>query len=379
MNKVSILATDDYTPALLDASVERHFELLGLDSFLRAGMSVTLKPNLLMKRTPPEATTTHPEVVAAVVRALKRRGVTNITLADSPGGPYTVGMLNTIYKASGMTEMAQREGIALNTDISYVTLPTATKRVNSLNLISPVIKTDLLISICKLKTHCMTGLSGGVKNLFGCVPGLQKPEFHYRFKEPAEFCDMLVDICETVRPAITFVDAVVAMEGDGPSGGTAKKVGLTFCATNPYDLDVMLAKLIHMPVTQAKTVEASYLRGLAAQPADIELCGAPELINSVKDFKLPRTKSLNFNRYLPNFMQGALDKFTDNFVTPRPSIKKKLCIGCGKCAESCPAHTIKVEQGKAVINYEKCIKCYCCHEMCPVKAIDVRRNRFFNM
>ena len=379
MNKVSILKTEEYNPQLLDEAIEKHFELLELNSLLRAGMSVTLKPNLLMKRTPEEATTTHPEVVAAVARALKRRGVTRLTLADSPGGPYTAGGLNTIYRASGMAEMAQREGIALNTATGYTTVATKTMRVSSLNIINPVLECDLLINICKLKTHCMTGLSGAVKNLFGCIPGLQKPEFHYRFKQPEEFCDMLVDICETIKPAITFVDAVVSMQGDGPSGGTPAQTGLTLCATNPYDLDVVLCELIHMPHEQAQTVKAAYKRGLAARLEDINLCGDPKLISSVGEFCLPATKSLNFNRYLPKFMQGVVDKFTERFVTPRPVIIKNACIGCGKCAESCPAHTIIIADNKAEINYDNCIKCYCCHEMCPVKAIKVRRNRILNI
>lgn len=378
MNKVSILAVPEYLPELLDAAVEEHFKLLELDALLRVGMRVTLKPNLLMKRTPEEATTTHPELVAAVARALKRRGITSITLADSPGGPYTPAMLNIIYKASGMTDMARREGIILNTDISNVSLVSMGLRVKSFNIISPVVDTDLLINICKLKTHCMTGLSGAVKNLFGCIPGLQKPEFHYRFKEPADFCDMLVDISETVRPAVTFVDAVLSMEGDGPSAGKPIKTGLTLCSKSYYDLDVVLCRLIHMPQQQAQTVQAAYRRGLAAKYEDIELCGSPELMDSIEKFRLPATKSLNFNHYLPKFMHATVDKFTEHFVTPRPVINEKACIGCGKCAESCPAKTIALAQGKAHIGYEKCIKCYCCHEMCPVKAIEVKRNRFFN-
>ena len=74
MTRVSILSTTEYNPALLDSAVEQHIRLLGLDRLLRPGLRVTLKPNLLLRRSPEEATTTHPELVAAVVRALKRRG-----------------------------------------------------------------------------------------------------------------------------------------------------------------------------------------------------------------------------------------------------------------------------------------------------------------
>lgn len=378
MNRVSILAAGDYIPQLLDEAVENHFKLLELDKLVRAGMRVVLKPNLLMKRAPEEATTTHPALVAAVARALKRRGVTDITLADSPGGLYTAGTLNAVYRVSGMSEMASREGVRLNTDTGWAETPAAGKRVNSFRILRPVREADLVINLCKLKTHCMTGLSGAVKNLFGCIPGLQKPEFHYRFQKPDDFCDMLVDLCETVCPAITFVDAIVAMEGDGPSGGTPLRTGLTLCATNPYDLDVVLCALIHMPEERAYTVRASRARGLAARLEDIELAGDAALMNSIPKFRLPASKTLNFNNRLPKWAQSAANRFTESFVVPRPVIREKECIGCGKCAESCPAKTIVLAGGKAVIHYEACIKCFCCHEMCPVKAISVRRNRFFS-
>lgn len=374
LHQVSLLAAASYAPELLDAVVEEHFGLLRLDALLRPGMHVLLKPNLLMMRAPDTATTTHPELAAAVARALKRRGICNITLADSPGGPYTPALLNPIYKASGMAEMAQREGVTLNLSTASREVATGLHRVTTFHIIEPVVQADLVINLCKLKTHCMTGLSGAVKNLFGCVPGLQKPEFHYRFQKPDDFCDMLIDLCETVRPAITFVDAVDSMEGDGPSGGSALHTGLVLCGTNPYDLDRVLCKLIHMPEAQAQTVKASIARGLAVPLEQIELLGDASLLHSVEKFQLPATKSHNFNTHLPKWMQGAATFFTDRVVVPRPVIHKVQCIGCGKCAQSCPAKTISITGGKAVIGYSSCIKCYCCHEMCPVKAITIHKN-----
>lgn len=213
-----------------------------------------------------------------------------------------------------------------------------------------------------------------MKNLFGCVPGLQKPEFHYRFKNPVDFADMLIDLCETVRPAVTFVDAVVSMEGDGPSSGRPLNTGLTLCAENPYALDRVLARLIGMPEDQALTVRASVLRGLCPGWGEIELAGRPELLESLAGFCLPATKPIDFNTHLPHWMQGAVNAITDRWLVPRPVVSQKACIGCGRCAQSCPANTIAIAAGKASIRYENCIKCYCCHEMCPVRAISVRRS-----
>ena len=66
------------------------------------------------------------------------------------------------------------------------------------------------------------------------------------------------------------------------------------------------------------------------------------------------------------------------WIAPRPKIDVSRCIGCGKCAEICPGHTIR-EKGKAHIDPKGCIRCFCCHEMCPVKAIEVKRFRLFQM
>lgn len=76
-----------------------------------------------------------------------------------------------------------------------------------------------------LKTHCMTTLSGGVKNLFIWVPGLQKPELHYRFQEKEGFGEMLVALVQTAAPVPTILDTVETIEGDGPSAGTPVHTG----------------------------------------------------------------------------------------------------------------------------------------------------------
>ena len=79
---------------------------------------------------------------------------------------------------------------------------------------------DAVISCSKLKTHGMTLMTGCVKNLFGCVPGTTKVEYHARFNQLNRFSNMLVDIERCVRPVISVLDAVDGMEGEGPSGGT---------------------------------------------------------------------------------------------------------------------------------------------------------------
>ncbi|MEG2597025.1 MAG: DUF362 domain-containing protein [Oscillospiraceae bacterium] len=375
---VSIQHTPSYEKATVQKSIDAHFSLLGLDERLRSDMKVTIKPNLLMKRKPEEATTTHPIVMEAIISHLQNLGITDITLADSPGGVYSRSALSGIYKTSGMEEMANRMGVTLNMNVESV----YTQNLNGVickgfDLILPIVEADFIISVGKLKTHCMTGLSGGVKNLFGCVPGLMKPEFHWRYPHEKDFCNMLLDLCETVKPDVTFVDAVVSMEGDGPSAGDLRETGLTFCSRSPYELDLILAKTVHKSEDSIFTIVNAKERGLCTLSVEkVPICG-DELLEFL-DFKQPASKNLDFITHVPKAFRPILKPVVTHFFSPRPEVKKSLCIGCGKCAESCPAHTISIDHKKANIHPDQCIKCYCCHEMCPVKAIHVKRNRLLH-
>lgn len=375
MNTVAVTRTPSYEQAGVKEAVKRHFDLLGLQETLRPGMRVLLKPNLLMKRKPEEATTTHPAVLEEIILCLQELGITDITLADSPGGPYTKLALQGIYDASGMTALAERTGIKLNWDFGNYVKPVENgKVVSSFPLINPIADADVIINVAKLKTHAMTTLSGAVKNLFGTVPGLMKPELHLRFPEPDAFGNMLVDLCETVKPQISFVDAIVSMEGDGPSGGTPRNTGLLLSARSPYAMDQVLCRIIGIEPEQACMLKAAMERGLTVTP---ELVGDP--LPTVSDYQLPHSASLQFSDHVPKFLKKPTEAIFRRFFTSHPKIKTAKCIGCGKCAEICPVQTITITDKKAKIAADKCIRCFCCHEMCPIKAIEIKRSRLFNL
>ncbi len=374
VQNVACVQAERYEYSTIKEGVDRLFALLELGKLIRPGISVVLKPNLLMKRTPEEATTTHPTLVSAVAEKVLELGAASVLVAESPGGPYTKSSLNAIYSASGMAQAGSEHHFSLNQDFTYqeVTWPQG-KACTAFNVITPLVGADLIISLPKLKTHGMTGLSGAVKNMFGSVPGLQKPELHYRYPERDDFTNMLIDLWECVHPAITIVDAVEAMEGNGPSGGSPKHMGLLFASRNPYTLDLALANLIDMPVPQIPILQNAILRGLC--PAEFSpafVVGDP--FRPVPDFQKPRKKNLDFVDVLPAFLQRPCKRVMERVLVPNPVIRKGDCIGCGKCAESCPQHIIQIRDRKAEIHSRKqCIHCYCCHEMCPKKAIDLRR------
>lgn len=376
MEKVSLLTCKSYAPTLLDAVIERHFQALDpQNALIQQGTRVLIKPNLLMRRTPDEATTTHPAFIASLVRAVKKRGG-KVTIADSPGGPYTRAALRGIYAATGMGDMAEREQVTLNETTDAVERVNENGvRCHSFQIIRPVAEADVVISAAKLKTHAMTGYSGVVKNLFGSIPGLAKPEFHYRFPDKKDFGHMLVDLCETIRPTFSFIDGIVGMEGNGPSGGQPKAAGITGAALNPHALDLVMARIIGFSATEVPTLSAAIERKLC--PAEI---GALEVTGErvetlLTPFEKPDSASLDFMEtiHMPAFLRKPLKRL----FTPRPVIMRSACIGCGKCAESCPRHVITIRDKKAQIAYAHCIHCFCCHEMCPVKAIRIHTFALF--
>lgn len=193
---------------------------------------------------------------------------------------------------------------------------------------------------------------------------------HYRFPDVEDFADMLLDLCSGVAPALVVCDGVQAMMGDGPSSGVRCDMGYTLVSRSPYALDIALCNLMGFDTGRVPTVKQSIKRDMVFPK--IEVVG-DDLI-PVQNFLQPQSKGIDFTNFVPRFLRRPARNFMRAVLTPRPVVNRDMCVGCGKCAESCPQKTIEIVQKKAVIHYNKCQKCYCCHEMCPIHAIDVRKN-----
>lgn len=375
MERVSVFACGEYARGPLDDCIERHFAALDPQGrLIFPGARVVVKPNLLLRRRPDEATTTHPEFLAAVIRAVMRRGG-ECVIAESPGGPHSKQNLRSVYSGTGMERVAEETGAELSYDMGVAEVPARNGAVSSrFKIIAPVAAADLVISVAKLKTHALMTTTGAVKNLFGCIPGLTKPEYHYRYPNAALFAKMIVDLCETVAPALSFIDGVVGMEGNGPSGGAPRFMGVTLASKNPYALDLAAAGLMGFAPEEIPIVKEAIARGLCpASLRELELVGDEYGSFTAADFKKPQTREVDALVRLPSFLHGPLEAL----LAPRPAVRRRECVGCGKCAESCPRDAIRIENGKAAIDRQKCIRCYCCQEMCPRKAVAVRRLGIF--
>lgn len=374
--RVCSAVCSDYDQTRVDGIIDDFFTSLGAEKIIAPGSRVVIKPNLVIRRSPEEATTTHPAVVTAVIRALKKRGINDITIAESSGGLYNKTAMNAVFSGCGITGVCEKEGVALNQNFDYaqVDCPGA-MQCHQFNIIEPIIEADAVINIAKLKTHAMTGFSGCVKNMFGSVPGLGKPEMHCQYPDMSDFQQMIVDLCTLTAPTISIMDAVMCMEGDGPTGGSPRFVGALLGGVNPFAVDIAACRLIAVEPENIHMLRHGINRGLSpASLGEVELIGDDLEPIRVADFRQPKSVSRTIVDYFPAFLQPIVDK-GKGLISSRPVINKKKCIGCGKCAESCPQHTITIDRQKrrAVIDYKPCIKCFCCHEMCPVRAIDIKR------
>ena len=167
MPQVSVCQTESYDPARMQAAVRAHFEALDLSRQIRPDLKIVIKPNLVMKRAPEDAATTHPALVEAVIRQLQQLGAQDITIAESSGGPYAEPLLKSLYETCGMAEAARRTGAKLNLGTGSREIGGNGQVTRRFTVIDPIADADLILNLCKLKTHCMTVLSGAVKNLFG--------------------------------------------------------------------------------------------------------------------------------------------------------------------------------------------------------------------
>ncbi|MBM7582355.1 uncharacterized protein (DUF362 family)/Pyruvate/2-oxoacid:ferredoxin oxidoreductase delta subunit [Caldicoprobacter guelmensis] len=377
---VALVKCKGYDRQEVDSAVSRAVEMLGgIDRYIKPGMKVLLKCNLLARRRPEEAVTVHPAVVEAVVRVVQSIGATPV-IADSPGGLYTERILRGIYRACGMEEVHERTGVILNynTDTVEVSHPEGkvAKRMTVIKVLQDV---DAVISVAKLKTHELTLFTGAVKNLFGVIPGMTKAEYHLRMKRLEDFSDLLIDICTYVKPVLSVMDGIEGMEGNGPSAGSPRHVGALLVSPSPYALDVVSAALVGLPVERICTVQRAEERGLCSSKLeDIELVGDPFDDLYISDFKLPDSKKLGFLvRALES--NNRVSEFLKFYLGPHPVIRYDACAGCGDCARYCPPKAIKIIDKKPHIDLNACIRCYCCQELCPHKAVAIRRNWFFRI
>lgn len=373
MFDVAVAPCADYTPEQCRAALDAVLDPIGGLDFVKPGMKIAIKANLVSYMKPEQAATTHPELLIALVEMLKERGATAV-IGDSPGGLYNSVFVGRVYSATGM-HLAETAGAELNHDFSQkdASFPEA-KVAKTFRYTAWLDDCDAIINFCKVKSHGMMGMSAAAKNLFGTIPGTLKPEYHFRFPDPRDFARMIVDLNDYWKPALSIADAVVGMEGNGPTAGTPRHIGAVLASKSPHLLDLACAKLIGLRREDVPTLEAAFERGYV--PEDAEKLTVSGDLDSliVPDFEHLETRnSLLFKDTMKGKAGSLFGGIAQKALSSKPKVKKAECIGCGKCAGICPAKAIEMKKKLPCIDRSKCIRCFCCQEFCPKGAMKVAR------
>jgi len=360
---------EDYSQERVNAAVGEAIELAGLACVFASGKSVLVKPNLLSTRQPEDAVTTHPSVVRAIAEIALRNGC-RPSIGDSP--PFAgenPTRWERLVRTTGMAEVAQ----SLHIDIKRfedAAVPRACPSgwfYHSFQIGAAVAEVDAVVNVPKLKTHGLTLLSGAVKNLFGCIPGIQKGLFHVRAAEdPKTFAQMLVDLCGALDVRAHIMDAIIGMEGEGPNAGAPKHVGAVVASPDPVAMDAVAAALVGVDPMSVDTTRLGHEQGLGCGDLSaIEVRGAAIENMKVHDFKL--SSGTNEWKRIPAPIRHMLRRQ----LTPSPRMDPKECTACGDCVSVCPMDAIKAGRPPS-IDYNKCIRCYCCQEVCNFSAVKLK-------
>lgn len=361
--RVALVKCKDYTPSLVEEAVRKSIGLLGkFQDFIRPQSKVLVKPNLLIACEPESGITTHPEVVRAVVRILKENGC-RIFVGDGPSvWGNQIERIAELHEQTGMKKVCQEEGVEL---VNFQRFRWRGK----FPLSSWLDECDYLVSLPKLKTHDLTIMTGAIKNLFGLVSGPYKTALHKKYWERQAFSAALVDIYEEAKPTLTVVDAITAMEGDGPAtAGKLREVGTIVSGWDAVAVDSILAVIMGLRPQDIPSTKEAGLRNLGVADLDsISVLGDKLEELADRPFLLPTT-SIYKKIPLP------IIKLARKFIRFYPQILHENCTKCGACITSCPENIISLRRERIEIDYRRCIACFCCQEACAFSAIRVRKS-----
>lgn len=365
---VAVVKADHYERELIDRSIAAAIAWIGgMGRFVQAGDRVLLKPNLLEGMPSECAVTTHPEVVRAMIRQVREIGAIPL-VGDSPGVSGTL----KVAEKCGILAVCREENVELapfNTAVEFA-FPDG-RTIKKFQLTQVLQRVDKVISLAKMKTHAFMGITGATKNMFGCIVGMQKAQFHLRTQRRKEFAGMLTDLALLVRPVLSVVDGVVGMEGNGPRNGKPKQAGVIIAGANSFAVDVVMAEMMGFLPEEIPLLAVALESGLTPPLSGIERLG--DGCDVRHTFVAPRSMMS-----LEDRMPAWAAHWCRSHLTAQPEIGSE-CIGCGRCAQHCPPQAMRLENGRVHIDDAKCIRCYCCQELCPADAVHLQEGLVLRM
>ncbi|MEG4148089.1 DUF362 domain-containing protein [Microcoleus sp. Pol12B5] len=312
MSAVSLIRANSYDRQILQASLESLLEPLGgISAFVKAGDRVLLKPNLLTGSRPTKECVTRPELVYCVAKmVIEARG--KPFLGDSPAFGSAMG----VAKANGYLPLLEELNLPV-VEFQGKRYETVSEDFNHLRICKEAMEADVVINLPKLKSHVQLTVTMGVKNLFGCVPGKMKAWWHMEAgKDSARFGEMLVETARAINPNLTILDGIIGHEGNGPSGGEPKFLGILAASDDVFALDRTLVEIINADPAAVPTVAAAMRLGLCSNLEDLDFpLLQPENLK-VLDWKLPENMMpIDFG--MPRVIKSTFRHFYIRFIKER--------------------------------------------------------------
>jgi uncharacterized protein (DUF362 family)/Pyruvate/2-oxoacid:ferredoxin oxidoreductase delta subunit len=308
--------------------------------------------------------TTHPAVVRAVAELVREVGGRAL-IGDSPG----IGSFGRVADKSGIARAAAESGAELVEFYDTVDLP-GSGTFRRFTLARVYWEADRIINLPKLKTHEMMTMTCAVKNLFGAVVGAEKAGWHLKAGTSREqFARLLLEVYLLKKPVLNIVDAIVAMEGNGPGSGDPLQVGALIAGVNPLAVDMVAGRLAGIPKELLHVELEARRMGLAGTSwQEMEISGESPDSFRLKPFRLPSGLDVQFG--MPKFLSTILKRQLTSF----PVADRQHCVLCGICRDACPPLAIEIKNSALTVDQGRCIRCWCCRELCPHDAMLVRRS-----
>ncbi|AFZ25767.1 hypothetical protein Cylst_3638 [Cylindrospermum stagnale PCC 7417] len=306
---VSLIRATSYEREALRESLETLLEPLGgIGAFVKKGDRVLLKPNLLTSSRPTKECTTRPELVYAIAQMVIEVGGKPF-LGDSPA----FGSAKGVATANGYLPLLEELNLPI-VEFHGQRYQTVSDNFNHLLLCKEAIEADVVINLPKVKSHMQLTLTLGVKNLFGCVPGKMKAWWHMEAgKDANRFAEMLVETARTINPNLTILDGIIGHEGNGPSGGEPRQLGVLAAASDVFALDRAMLEILQVPPAQVPTVAASQRLGICPELADIEFPNlSPDLLQ-IEDWQLP-DKLMPIDFAMPRVIKSTFKHLYIRFI-----------------------------------------------------------------
>ncbi len=355
---VSIIQTFDYDREGVYRAVREAIDHLGgIERYVKNGDRILLKPNLLSAKPPERAATTHPAIVDATIRLVRDAGATPV-VGDSPA----IGGTEKVAEKAGILDVCRQYGVELLGFQESVSVENPNGRYKSLLIAKDALEVDGIINLPKIKTHAQMFLTLSVKNLFGCIIGRRKAQWHLSAgRDRMAFARIFIDLYNILKPRLHIADGIVAMEGNGPGSGDPRQLGLLFASSDGIALDRVITDVLGARDEDMPTTCVAIKHGMTNN--HIEVRGKTVEEVRVKDFRFPPLMDVEWD--IPEFFKKRLK----NSITPRPVIDQRICTLCSLCRAICPPKIMKLTDNRIDIDYDMCIRCFCCQEVCPEGAI----------